>query len=426
MAGSDQPFFTVFRGLAKKLDNFSTQTNSLTKSEKKFQSLQCIKELSKDLGNKVLECNSLHQDLQNSYVQFRSITDLTSMILEQQKTIIKEQESFLEEHGYIPYRKQQPTPSKVKDEQDDDDDDDVDNPVEEKEASTPENASNNKVPDEKGSPQTPQLKDFGVSHYTIAQLQRPNNACKSHESYSNYNSSSNYVSTPANFQHNGLFMSPSVLGKIPPLFTPDTSSVLRRGTKLYKTPNYFDVMSYSSQKKARLEEKPSHSIRKKLEMPINEETSSKEQSLEPPQLNNSNLQQSLDSDMFFMPSTPQLGNRKTLVNYSKDSAVGELPMPPSLTRTLRSHTSKPGQHDKSVELRNPETPKLENVEEFKLPTPPLLHTTFISMEPGSIRKGSKSFLSNLADVDFIPEAPKLNMNYESKCRRTRTKKEFPL
>uniref|UniRef100_A0A0L8FXI2 BLOC-1-related complex subunit 5 n=1 Tax=Octopus bimaculoides TaxID=37653 RepID=A0A0L8FXI2_OCTBM len=104
MAGSDQPFFTVFRELAKKLDNLPTQTNSLTKSEKKLQSLHYIKELSKNLSDKVSECNNLYQHLQNSYVQFRSITDLTSMIMEQQKTIIKEQESFLEEHGYIPYR----------------------------------------------------------------------------------------------------------------------------------------------------------------------------------------------------------------------------------------------------------------------------------------------------------------------------------
>uniref|UniRef100_A0A0L8FXG2 Uncharacterized protein n=1 Tax=Octopus bimaculoides TaxID=37653 RepID=A0A0L8FXG2_OCTBM len=302
-------------------------------------------------------------------------------------------------------------------------------------SSTPENVSNNDEPDEKESPQTPQLKDFGVSHYTIAQLQKPNNTCNNYnESYSNYN---NHVSTPADFRHNGLFMSPSVLGKIPPLFTPDTS-VLRYGTKLYKTPNYIDVVSFSSQKKARLEEKPSHSIRKKLEMPISEEPSSKKQSLEPPQFNNSNSQQYLDSDVFFLPSTPQSGNRKILVNYSKGYAVGELPMHPVLTtRTLRSHASKADQHDKSVELQNPETPKLEIVKELDLPTPPLLHTTFISTEPGSIRKGSKSFLpnsslflgtgkENLADVDFIPEAPKLNMNYDSKCRRTRTKKELPL
>ncbi|GAB1605849.1 uncharacterized protein LOC115219789 [Argonauta hians] len=390
MADDNQSFFSGLRDLARKLDHIPNHQNAMSKANRKLQCLSYLKDTSQYLDNCTLEGGDLLASLKQSYASFCSINDLVSVVLEQQTAIYKQQESQLLQYGYVPYDKELKTKKmKMAAEKAQEEEEEV--------VKTPDDKLSNKDrTKENESPITPQLKDFGLSHFSRARFQKPhNNSYMS--SLDSYAYTGNCVSTPAGFQHNGLFMSPGVLGKMPPLLTP----VPNNESNLCPGSGYLPWVSSNKKRHGERQNrsgKARRSIRKKLEEDDivsasggggdgggNGSGKYLDDQYQP--LNNSGV--------FFLPPTPQMSNNRRAA--TEDQEFDQLPKPPKLlTSTFQFHSSNgaaPTGPDRSIDVqmepttpvaRWAQTPKRESGD--RLPSPPASHRALREATSGD-RKG---------------------------------------
>ncbi|CAE1326810.1 unnamed protein product [Acanthosepion pharaonis] len=212
MDGKKLSFFKHFRKLAAHVDRGK---NLCTNGELDYQSqttcINALKKYAEELQEQLVDAKQIYEEQEVSFVKFQSFLDLAEDVIDQQNAIVQSQETFMEQYGYVPYEKSN---SEIK--QTDDGTQDLETTTSTIEKNVSPEKMSKEVCADGESPETPKLEDFGLSHYTMLQLQKP-------KMYLN-RPVTECIATPTVFQHDGLLMSPSVWGKMPPLYTPDVKN----------------------------------------------------------------------------------------------------------------------------------------------------------------------------------------------------------
>lgn len=402
MDGKKLSFFKHFRKLAAHVDRGKNLCESLcTNGELDYQSqttcINALKKYAEELQEQLVDARQIYEEQEVSFVKFQSFLDLAEDVIDQQNAIVQSQETFMEQYGYVPYEKSN---SEIKQTDDGTQDLETTTSTIEKNGS-PEKMSEEVCADGE-SPETPKLEDFGLSHYTMLQLQKP-------KIYLN-RPVTECIATPTVFQHDGLLMSPSVWGKMPSLYTPDLKNTTQ------ETVGWPEFVA-SSAKKSAFQFNISRRIRKNLQTELDNDDDILNQLPSVPSLNTVN-QQNFNLDIYQLPPTPKSASKLAILkppgsafSKPKDYFTEEVPLPPKLNLKIQLRSSHSSINNKPMTPLEAPLPSRYVKSNLDTPSPPVLHTTL-------------SKFDTLLSPDIIPE-PVLSCKSKKKDKISYFEKDIP-